>query len=184
MNILITGVGGQGVVLASKLLAQCGILLGQSAHTAETIGMAQRGGSVTSHVRLGAAHSPLIPRGGADILLAFEPAEAARNIAFLKPDGALVVSNRGIAPSGADYAPAEVLAWLRANARRITELDADALFAATGSYRGLNVALIGASAGLLGISPGTVEAALRDLLGDARAEQNFAALRFGAGAAG
>ena len=64
MNILLAGVGGQGTVLASRLLAQCGIDRGETAHTAETIGMAQRGGSVVSHVRLGdGMHSPLIPKG-------------------------------------------------------------------------------------------------------------------------
>ena len=73
-NILLCGVGGQGTVLASKLLAQCAINRGLGAHTAETIGMAQRGGCVVSHVRIGAAASPLIPEHAADLILAFEPA--------------------------------------------------------------------------------------------------------------
>ena len=78
------GVGGQGTVLASKLIASAYMAKGETVHSAETIGMAQRGGSVTSHVRIGEAYSPLIAQGGADIILAFEPAEAVRNLAYLK----------------------------------------------------------------------------------------------------
>lgn len=73
-DILICGVGGQGTVLASKLLAASAMAEGNTVHSAETIGMAQRGGSVTSHVRIGErAFSPLIPQGAADLLMAFEP---------------------------------------------------------------------------------------------------------------
>ena len=84
-NILICGVGGQGTVLAAKVLSQAAISSGQHVLSAETIGMAQRGGSVTSHVRIGDdIFSPLIPKGQADIIIAFEAAEAARNISYLK----------------------------------------------------------------------------------------------------
>ena len=83
-DILICGVGGQGTVLASKLIAAAAMNCGNTVHSAETIGMAQRGGSVTSHVRIGGnAFSPLIPKGSADILLAFEPAEAVRILSYL-----------------------------------------------------------------------------------------------------
>ena len=84
-DILICGVGGQGTVLASKIIAASASAEGDSIHSAETIGMAQRGGSVTSHVRIGKdAYSPLIPYGNADLLLAFEPAEAVRNLKYLR----------------------------------------------------------------------------------------------------
>ena len=84
-NILICGIGGQGTVLASKLIASSAMAQGRSVHSAETIGMAQRGGSVTSHVRIGDdVFSPLIPEGKADLILAFEPAEAVRNLKYLK----------------------------------------------------------------------------------------------------
>ena len=80
-NILLCGVGGQGIVLASKLIAQAAIADGLCARTAETIGMAQRGGCVVSHVRIGKeVWSPLVSRGGADFILSFEPAEAVRNL--------------------------------------------------------------------------------------------------------
>ena len=74
-DILICGVGGQGTVLASKIIAASAMDEGSAVHSAETIGMAQRGGSVTSHVRIGEAYAPLIPQGAADMILAFEPAE-------------------------------------------------------------------------------------------------------------
>ena len=98
MNILLCGVGGQGTVLASKLLAQCAIDRGVPAHTAETIGMAQRGGCVVSHVRIGEAYSPLIPEHTADLIIAFEPAEAVRCLNYLKPNGAVIVNRRAIKP--------------------------------------------------------------------------------------
>ena len=83
-SILLCGVGGQGTVLASKLIAAAFMNNGEVVHSAETIGMAQRGGSVTSHVRIGeSAFSPLIPSGRADLILAFEPAEAVRNLPLL-----------------------------------------------------------------------------------------------------
>ena len=80
-DILICGVGGQGTVLASKIIAASAMEEGHPVHSAETIGMAQRGGSVTSHVRIGAdAFAPMIPFGSASLLLAFEPGEAVRNL--------------------------------------------------------------------------------------------------------
>ena len=75
-SILICGIGGQGTVLASKLICQAALSLNMDVRSAETIGMAQRGGSVVSHVRIGSGlHSPLIPLSAADILIAFEPCE-------------------------------------------------------------------------------------------------------------
>ena len=89
-DILICGVGGQGTVLASKIIAAAAMEAGNNVHSAETIGMAQRGGSVTSHVRIGEASSPLIPKGKCDLLLAFEPSEAVRNLPYLKENGLVV----------------------------------------------------------------------------------------------
>ena len=84
-NCLLCGVGGQGVVLASRLIAFAAMEKGNFVRTTETIGMAQRGGSVVSHVRMGEqVHSPLIPEGEADVILAFEPGEAVRCLPYLK----------------------------------------------------------------------------------------------------
>ena len=92
-DILICGVGGQGTVLASKIIAAAAMDEGNTVHSAETIGMAQRGGSVTSHVRIGKdACSPLIPFGSADLILSFEPSEAVRSLRYLKPEGTVIVN--------------------------------------------------------------------------------------------
>ena len=101
-NVLLSGVGGQGTVLAAKVLAQAAQDKGWQVRTAETIGMAQRGGNVVSHVRMGDAgeevFAPLLAEGTADLVIAFEPAEAARVLPFLAPDGLLVTATTAIQP--------------------------------------------------------------------------------------
>ena len=87
-SCLLCGVGGQGTVLASRIIADAAMKKGLSARTAETIGMAQRGGSVVSHVRIGEkVTSPMIPPGKADVIIGFEPGEAAANLKYLRKDG-------------------------------------------------------------------------------------------------
>ena len=102
IDILLAGVGGQGTVLAAKVLAQAAQSKGWQVRTAETIGMAQRGGNVTSHVRMGsngeAVFSPLITPGTADMVIALEPGEAARALPFLAPGGVLVTATAAIQP--------------------------------------------------------------------------------------
>ena len=102
LNILLTGVGGQGTVLAAKVLAQAALEKGWQVRTAETIGMAQRGGNVVSHVRIGnkgeQVHAPLVSRGTADLIIAFEPAEAARVLPYLAPAGTLVFATTAVQP--------------------------------------------------------------------------------------
>ena len=102
LNILLTGVGGQGTVLAAKVLAQAALEKGWRVRTAETIGMAQRGGNVVSHVRIGnggeEVHAPLVSRGTADLIIAFEPAEAARVLPYLAPAGTLISATTAVQP--------------------------------------------------------------------------------------
>ena len=102
INVMLTGVGGQGTVLAAKILAQAAQEKGWHVRTAETIGMAQRGGSVVSHVRMGdqgeEVASPLIAKSSADMIIAFEPAEGARMIPYLAPDGVFVTATTAIQP--------------------------------------------------------------------------------------
>ena len=99
MNCLLCGVGGQGTVLASKLLAQAAIDKGISAKTAETIGMAQRGGSVVTFVRYGEqVAEPIVEEGQADVIIAFERLEAKRYAHFLKKDGVLIINDWRIDP--------------------------------------------------------------------------------------
>ena len=122
INVLLTGVGGQGTVLAAKVLAQAAQEKGWQVRTAETIGMAQRGGNVTSHVRMGnngeEVLAPLLAHGTADLVIAFEPAEAARALPFLASGGTLVTATTPIQPvttalSGKSYRVEDVLAYVR-----------------------------------------------------------------------
>lgn len=132
-SIVLCGVGGQGTILASKLLAAAAMSKGLPVKTAETIGMAQRGGSVFSHVRIGhGVASPLIGRGRADLIIAFEPAEAVRQLPYLREGGTVVVSTRPIIPvsatiGGPAYDLAAVMAYLREQVgEKLVVVDADA----------------------------------------------------------
>ncbi len=166
-DILIAGVGGQGTILASKLLAAAALAAGRFARTSETIGMAQRGGSVVSHVRLDSREqSPTIPLGQADLLLGFEPAEAARNLCRLKPGGICIVNTQPVMPvtaslAGGAYPYEEILAYLRQNSRALL-LDGNAAAAACGSIKAVNTVLLGAACGCgaLPLSPEQVLAAI------------------------
>ena len=143
-DILLCGVGGQGTVLASKLIASAAMRCGNIVHSAETIGMAQRGGSVTSHIRIGEkAFSPLIPRAGADILIAFEPAEAVRNLSFLKKDGVVIVNSTPVKPTTealheTGYDGKEMIAYLKKKADCVV-LDGEVLLEKAGSGRCFNI---------------------------------------------
>ena len=103
-NIILCGVGGQGTVLASRLISAAAMARNIPVLSAETIGMAQRGGSVFSHLRMGEGiHSPMIARGEADLLLGFEPGETARMLPFLRPGGQVIVSSRPVTPAQYSY---------------------------------------------------------------------------------
>jgi indolepyruvate ferredoxin oxidoreductase, beta subunit len=99
LDILMVGVDGQGIVLASDILAELALSLGLDVKKADTLGMAQRGGSVTSHLRMSdKVESPLINIGESDIILAFEKLEAARWVSFIKTDGLVIINNLSIPP--------------------------------------------------------------------------------------
>lgn len=151
-DILLCGVGGQGTVLASKLIASAAMHLGNTAHSAETIGMAQRGGSVTSHIRIGdRAFSPLIPLGKADIILAFEPSEAVRNLCYLKQDGIVIVNSVPVKPTteslnDSTYDGVEMIEYLNKKCKCVV-VDADELCKPFGSSKFFNVAILGVAVG-------------------------------------
>ncbi len=160
-SCLLCGVGGQGVVLASRLIAYAAMEQGDFVRTTETIGMAQRGGSVVSHVRAGEeVHSPLIPLGTADVILAFEPGEAVRAFPYLKEGGTVITNSRTVKPvtanlSGSGYSGEEMTEYLKKKAGKVIVLDGDEICQKAGSPKVLNVALLGAAAksGVLGITP-------------------------------
>lgn len=151
-DILICGVGGQGTVLASKIIAAAAMEEGSPVHSAETIGMAQRGGSVTSHVRIGEeAYSPLIPFGGADMLLAFEPGEAVRNLRYLKKGGIAVVNTSAVKPvteslKETGYDGSEMTAYLKEKCSCIF-VNAEEVCRPFGSTKFFNIIMLGVAAG-------------------------------------
>lgn len=186
-DILICGVGGQGTVLASKILAASAMEAGDPVHSAETIGMAQRGGPVTSHVRIGeGAYSPLIPFGSADMILAFEPAEAVRNLRYLKKDGIVIVNSVPVKPVTESLMPTgydgtEMIAYLQKKCDCIV-IDGEALAEEFGSSRYFNIAILGvaAGAGRLGIPQEIVLGEIVKRVPAKFTETNEAAFRKGA----
>ncbi len=177
INVLLCGVGGQGTVLAAKVLAQAAQSKGWQVRTAETIGMAQRGGSVTSHVRMGdggePVSAPLVTCASADLVIAFEPGEAARALPFLAPGGTLVTASSAVQPvtaalAGTAYRAADVLAALRAAfasaaaagalapAASLVVVDDAAVLDQLGNRRALNTVLL-ASALATGCVPLTLD---------------------------
>lgn len=186
IDILLAGVGGQGTVLAAKVLAQAAQNKGWQVRTAETIGMAQRGGCVVSHVRTGdVVLSPLVPLGQADVLIGFEPAEAVRCLPYLKAEGTAIVCTKAVRPvtaslTGSSYDGSEMVEYLQKNVPHLILVDGEAICAAVGSPRALNVALLGAALPALGIAPADMEQALRASVRPQFVEMNLAALRLGA----
>ena len=189
MNCILAGVGGQGTVLASKLIAQAGLSSGQMVRTAETIGMAQRGGCVVSHVRTGKhINSPLVPVGQADIIIGFEPAEAVRNLPYLKKGGTAVVARKAVRPvtaslTGSSYDGSDMLAYLSENVERLILVDGEAICKAVGSPKVLNIALLGAALEPLGIDAGQMENVIRASVLPQFIDMNLKALHAGMNAA-
>lgn len=184
-DIMICGVGGQGTVLASKIIAASAMDEGNAVHSAETIGMAQRGGPVTSHVRIGSdAFSPLIPLGGADLLIAFEPSEAVRNLKYLKKDGFVIVNSVPVKPtslgSAEGYDGDAEIAFLKANCRCLV-VDSDELCAPFGSSKFFNVAVLGAASGSggLGLKADTLRNEIIRIVPERFHEKNLAAFAAG-----
>lgn len=154
-NVLLAGVGGQGTVLAAKVLAQAAQEKGWQVRTAETIGMAQRGGNVVSHVRMGEGgeevFAPLVAQGTADLIVAFEPAEAARVLPYLAPDGVLITATTAVQPvtaalSERPYRAADIVAHLEAQLANtpaiFVAVDDAALTNRIGSRKVLNTVLL------------------------------------------
>ena len=189
-NCLICGVGGQGTVLASKLIAQAAIDMGLSAKTAETIGMAQRGGSVVSHVRIGGNLSaPMIGPGEADLIIGFEPGETVRCLGYLKKGGTVIVNTGAVIPVtaslGMHYEGTEMLAFLEKlqdeGFLRLIKADGGAICEKLGSTKVLNVVLLGiaAASGVLGIGTETIAGVIRARLPEKFHEINIRALNAG-----
>jgi len=152
-DILIAGVGGQGQILASRLIATAAIIEGCHVRTGETIGMSQRGGSVVSHVRIGGeSMAATVPFGKADLIIGFELCETVRNIKRLSENGRLIVNTQIINPVTVSlgiekYDAAAMRDALKKATDSIIMLDAYSVAGQAGSVKAANVVLIGAAAG-------------------------------------
>jgi len=162
-NILVCGIGGQGVMTAAEIIAQAAIAKGFDAKKSEVAGMAQRGGVVTSHVRFGRkVYSPVITPGTADILVAFEAAEGSRWADCLRPGGVAMVNTVRLPPpivsAGLFKYPDDPVAQMRAAGVAVTDFDADALARGLGDLRLVNTVMLGAIADWLPFPAADLEA--------------------------
>ncbi len=149
-DVVVVGVGGQGVILISEIIGRAAMMARLSVRGVETHGMAQRGGSVINHIRVGCDYSAMISPGSADVLLAMEPAEALRYAHYLSPEGVALVNTRQVLPvtvttGQATYPPLEeILAPLREVSSEVWPMDATGLATEAGSPQATNVVMLGA----------------------------------------
>ncbi|BES80667.1 indolepyruvate oxidoreductase subunit beta [Pyrodictium abyssi] len=185
LNLVVTGVGGQGLITLSSIVARAALRRGVDALVAETHGLSQRGGTVIVHVRLGDVDAPLVPPGGADAILAMELIEAVRYLGYLRPGGTVVLNDYLVPPPlpGIETPSASsLLDAIRRRAGRIVIVPATRKALELGDARVANMVLLGAAleAGVFNgfIDAAAVEEAIRESWPKA-AEVNLAALRAG-----
>jgi indolepyruvate ferredoxin oxidoreductase, beta subunit len=188
LNVIICGVGGQGVVLMSELLGGAAVKDGVAVKGSEVLGMAQRGGSVFSNIRLGSSvYAPLTPEGKCDVLVALEPSEALRNIGFLTDSSIVVLNSREVIPPsvflGKSIYPTlkEILATLNMATHRIVVLDANKLAQEAGSLQAANVVMLGAlfGSGIMSIQAESVKDGIRKRFPAKAAQTNIKAFDLG-----
>ncbi len=183
-SLMIVGVGGQGTLLASKLLGRLLVSEGYDVKVSEVHGMSQRGGSVVTYVKYGdKVYSPVITDGEADYIISFEKLEAARYVSCLKKGGKIIVNTQQIDPmpviiGNAQY-PSEVLEALKAAGTDIDELDALTLAEQAGSAKAVNIVLMGRLAKHLDISRERWEKAVADTVPEKFRELNLKAFGLG-----
>ena len=183
-DLLITGVGGQGAILASDIIGKAAVASGLPIRAAETHGMAQRGGSVVNHIRVGKDYGSMIPKKGADLLLALEPMEAVRYLDFLKDGGVIIVNTQPIIPvtvtSGLAKYP-EVSDIVDALSKKyiVKAFNADELAYEAGNRLAMNVVMVGAVSGYLPIPKETLLESVKALVPQKTIEVNLRAFEAG-----
>ena len=185
-NIMIVGVGGQGTLLTSRILGGITVENGYDVKLSEVHGMAQRGGSVFSHLRMGKnLYSPMIKTGTADLIIGFEPGETVRMLPYLKEHGQVVVSTHAIKPvtatlSGSSYDAPPMIDYLKKHIENLTLIDADTICREIGSQKVLNMVLLGAAirTGVLNFSLEEIEEVMKKTLPEKFHEMNLKALRY------
>lgn len=185
-NILLSGVGGQGIITASKVLSEAALISGCQIKKSEVHGMSQRGGSVESHVRFSRdkdVYSPLIPAGEVDILLAFEALEALRSLPMTRPEGLVLVDDREIVPmsvtTGAFEYPPDALDQLVAGGRQVYVVRSFDIAYELGEGRAANVVMLGAASRFLDIDAAAWPEAIRRSVRPKALETNLQAFEAG-----
>ncbi len=182
-DIILSGVGGQGILSIAAVIGRAALEDGLQIKQAEVHGMSQRGGDVQSNLRISssAIRSDLIPRGGADIVVSLEPMEALRYLPWLSGEG-WVITNTTPLINIPNYPAAEELQRELAKLPHVVALDADAVARAAASPRSANMVLLGAAAPFLGIDVAKLEAGIRSIFarkGEQVVEMNLTAFRAG-----
>ena len=183
-NIMIVGVGGQGSLLASRILGNAVLLQGYDVKVSEVHGMSQRGGSVVTYVRYGdKVHSPVICCGEADIILAFEQLEASRWVSFLKPDGVMIVNTQQINPmpviTGVAEYPQNLIETMKDTGVKVIAADALDLARQAGNEKSVNVALIGLMAEYIGFDSNILRESIKISVPERFIELNMKAFELG-----
>ena len=185
-DLIFTGVGGQGVILASDIIGETALAVGYDVKKTDTLGMAQRGGSVLSNVRIGLqVRSPLIKEGGADILLAFEKLEAARWSHYLRPGAIAIVNNYARPPLsvnlGTECYPTdeEIMTILRQRTNRIYLIDGTSRSEEMGNIRMLNIFMLGCASVFLPLKVSTWQASISQHVPTSVQQSNITAFKQG-----
>jgi indolepyruvate ferredoxin oxidoreductase beta subunit len=179
-DMILAGVGGQGVLSIAAVIASAAVKAGLSARQSEVHGMSQRGGAVLSYLRLsdGPIHCDLTPRGRADIIVSMEPLEALRYTDWLSTDGALISSADPVVNIG-DYPPLEQVIRAVESFPKACLIDADALAKEAGSARSVNMVMVGAASPFLPITPEILENTIAELFAKRDPAINIKAFRLG-----
>ncbi len=183
-NIMIVGVGGQGSLLASKLLGRLLVNEGYDVKVSEVHGMSQRGGSVVTYVRYGEkVYSPIVDKGEADFIVSFEKLEAARYAGFLRPDGKIIVNSQEIDPmpviTGAMEYPHKALENLAEKGVLVDCIDALSPALEAGSAKAVNIVLMGRLSKYMDIAPEKWIEAIRQSVAERFVEMNIKAFNLG-----
>lgn len=184
IDIMLVGVGGQGTILATKVLARVAQDAGYDIKVSEIKGMAQRGGSVVTQLRLGpTVHSPLIPVGGADIILSFEKLEALRWLDYLKPNGRLIINNQSIKPvpvlMGAAEYPENIVQYIESKNIHFQLVNALDIAVQCGNARTANVVLLAVLAKHMPLAPEAWQQALTAVVPERFRQVNLEAFAAG-----
>ncbi len=183
-SILLAGVGGQGIILASDIMCMAMMEAGFDVKKSEVHGMAQRGGCVTSHVRYGKkVYSPLAKAEGIDILISFEKMEALRYLNYLKKDASIIVNSEKIYPPAINIGdmtyPTDIIQYLQKKYEPVKEIDAAGLAQKAGNVKAANVVLLGAVSNLISINSNIWNNVIRKSFPEKLVNMNLKAFQMG-----